>query len=100
MRQPFGVQACFGKLLQLVGDFHELVGAFAGDLFGRFGRVEGLRVVEGPAQQLHAATIQDIIQGDAVDLLDRVVEIGMDENYLHIRGDQQGRVAKRIRVKQ
>ena len=85
-------------LAQVVGQFGKLPGHLLGDLLGSDGNAECLGGMKHILELLVTSRGQERVVGDLIDLLDRVGEVGVDEDALHVGYHQERRIVERLAV--
>ncbi len=97
MGRPVGIVA---PGAQAVGHEGELAGRLLRDALSGPARPEGIRVGEQRPQDAKVLLAGELCVGEAVDLLHRAGEVGVDLEAVRVRDDEQGRVLKVLAVEQ
>ena len=87
-------------LAQLIGQLGELGRGLAGNVFGSQRGFEKIGIGEDRAELFQASGREEIVEREGADLFDAVGEIGMDDNAIDVRDDQQRRILQRLTILQ
>ncbi len=88
----------FAPFAQDFGETGEFAGGFFGDVLWGLRGLEGFGLVEEGVQPTLPVLGQQIVEGDGVDALDGVGEVGVYENGVDVGYDEEGRVLQGLAV--